>query len=69
MPGEILEKATRILTDEEKLVLDQDWVGKDGSKRKLEVSMQLLLFHQKHKLTDFSIADHGPSKAKEIFPI
>ncbi|KAJ3809156.1 P-loop containing nucleoside triphosphate hydrolase protein [Lentinula lateritia] len=36
---EILEKATRILTDEEKLVLDQDWVGKDGSKRKLELIM------------------------------
>jgi hypothetical protein len=35
--GELLEKATRVLTDEEKLVLDQEWVGKDGSKRKLEV--------------------------------
>ncbi|KAJ3829970.1 P-loop containing nucleoside triphosphate hydrolase protein [Lentinula raphanica] len=36
---EILEKATRVLTDEEKLTLDQDWVGKDGSKRKLEMIM------------------------------
>ncbi|KIK67175.1 hypothetical protein GYMLUDRAFT_37228 [Collybiopsis luxurians FD-317 M1] len=36
---EILEKATRALTDEEKLLLDQDWVGKDGSKRKLELIM------------------------------
>lgn len=35
--GELLEKATRVLTDEEKKVLEQDWVGKDGSKRKLEV--------------------------------
>lgn len=35
--GELLEKATRVLTDEEKLLLEQEWVGKDGSKRKLEV--------------------------------
>jgi hypothetical protein len=35
--GEILEKATRVLTDEEKALLDQEWVGKDGTKRKLEV--------------------------------
>ena len=35
--GELLEKATRVLTAEEKKVLDQDWIGKDGSKRKLEV--------------------------------
>ena len=37
MLGELLEKATRVLSDEEKKVLEQDWVGKDGSKRKLEV--------------------------------
>ncbi|KAJ7497547.1 P-loop containing nucleoside triphosphate hydrolase protein [Mycena latifolia] len=36
---ELLEKATRVLTPEEKLVLDQEWVGKDGSKRKLEMIM------------------------------
>ena len=35
--GELLEKVTRVLTAEEKKVLEQDWVGKDGSKRKLEV--------------------------------
>jgi len=35
--GELLEKATRVLTAEEKHILEQDWVGKDGSKRKLEV--------------------------------
>jgi hypothetical protein len=37
--GELLEKATRVLTAEEKVVLDQEWVGKDGSKRKLEVGL------------------------------
>ncbi|KAF5393516.1 hypothetical protein D9757_000785 [Collybiopsis confluens] len=36
---EILEKATRALTEEEKRLMDQDWVGKDGSKRKLELVM------------------------------
>jgi len=35
--GELLEKASRVLTAEEQTVLDQEWVGKDGSKRKLEV--------------------------------
>ncbi|KAF9568069.1 hypothetical protein CPC08DRAFT_488757 [Agrocybe pediades] len=36
---ELLEKATRVLTPEEQVILDQDWVGKDGSKRKLEMIM------------------------------
>ena len=33
--GEILEKATRVLTDEEKALLDKDFVGKNGQRRKL----------------------------------
>ncbi|KAG1862560.1 P-loop containing nucleoside triphosphate hydrolase protein [Suillus subalutaceus] len=36
---ELLEKATRVLTDEEKEILDQDWVGRNGTKRKLELIM------------------------------
>jgi elongation factor 3 len=36
---ELLEKATRVLTEEEKAVLNQEWVGKDGSKRQLELVM------------------------------
>ena len=36
--GEVLEKVTRILTPEEQALLDQDWVGKNGTKRKMEVS-------------------------------
>lgn len=35
--GEILEKVTRVLTPEEQASLDQDWVGKNGTKRKMEV--------------------------------
>ncbi|KAF9010489.1 ABC transporter-domain-containing protein [Cyathus striatus] len=36
---ELLEKVTRVLTEEEKAVLNQEWVGKDGSKRKVELVM------------------------------
>ncbi|KIY44429.1 hypothetical protein FISHEDRAFT_51569 [Fistulina hepatica ATCC 64428] len=36
---ELLEKSTRVLTDEEKTLLDQEWIGKDGSKRKVELIM------------------------------
>ncbi|KAG6845309.1 hypothetical protein H0H87_011159 [Tephrocybe sp. NHM501043] len=47
---ELLEKATRILTPEEKRVFDQEWVGKDGSKRKLELTInQLIMGRQKLK--------------------
>ncbi|KAI0035881.1 P-loop containing nucleoside triphosphate hydrolase protein [Vararia minispora EC-137] len=36
---EILEKATRVLTDEEKAVLETPFVGKNGEKRRLELIM------------------------------
>jgi len=36
---EVLEKATRALTDEEKALLDKDFVGKNGQRRKLELIM------------------------------
>ncbi|KAL0578289.1 [NU+] prion formation protein 1 [Marasmius crinis-equi] len=36
---EILEKATRVLTEEERKVMDQDWVGRNGTKRKVELIM------------------------------
>lgn len=36
---ELLEKSSRVLTEEDKKLLDQEWVGKDGSKRKLEMIM------------------------------
>lgn len=39
--GELLEKTTRVLSPEEQKVLDQEWVGKDGSKRKMEVCLIL----------------------------
>ncbi|KAI0374012.1 hypothetical protein BV20DRAFT_961931 [Pilatotrama ljubarskyi] len=36
---EILEKATRVLTDEDKALLETDFVGKNGQRRKLELIM------------------------------
>lgn len=35
--GEILEKATRVLTDAEKAQMEVEFVGKNGQRRKLEV--------------------------------
>ena len=35
---EVLEKVTRVMTDEEKAQLDIPFVGKNGTTRKLEVS-------------------------------
>jgi hypothetical protein len=37
--GEVLEKATRVLTDDDKALLDKDFVGKNGQRRKLEVGV------------------------------
>ncbi|KAG8718726.1 hypothetical protein FRC09_012202 [Ceratobasidium sp. 395] len=36
---EVLEKATRVLTEEEKELLDKDFIGRNGEKRKLEMIM------------------------------
>jgi len=68
LPGELLEKATRVLTPEEKRILDQEWVGKDGSKRKLEVCGSV--FHLRHGiLKPRTTACHGPTKTQEVVPI
>ena len=43
MLGEILEKATRVLTDEDKALLETDFVGKNGQRRKLEVGFMTII--------------------------
>ncbi len=43
--GEVLEKATRAMTDEDKALLDKDFVGKNGQRRKLEVSVVPYSYH------------------------
>lgn len=68
--GEVLEKATRVLTDEEKALLDKDFVGKNGQRRKLEVSATPALCPCLYFRIDLlRIAYHGPSKTEEILPI
>ena len=37
-----MEKVTRVITDEEKALLDQDFVGKNGQRRKLEVCFRMI---------------------------
>lgn len=36
----MLEKSTRVVTDEERAVMDQEFVGKNGEKRKIEVRFE-----------------------------
>jgi len=68
--GEVLEKATRVLTDEEKALLDKDFVGKNGQRRKLEVSATPSLCSCLYLRIDLlRIAYHGSSKTEEILPI
>jgi len=68
--GEILEKATRVLTDEEKALLDKDFVGKNGQRRKLEVSAAPSQCSRLYLRTYLlQIAYHGSSKTEEILPI
>lgn len=40
---EVLEKITRVLTPEEKELLEKEWVGRNGEKRKIEVSVAPVL--------------------------
>lgn len=40
--GEVLEKASRVLSEEERILLDQDIVGRNGEKRKIEVCLESL---------------------------
>ena len=40
--GETLEKATRVLSDEERTLMNQEFVGKNGEKRRIEVRRPLV---------------------------
>ena len=67
--GEILEKATRMLTDAEKAQMEVEFVGKNGQRRKLEVR-RFLTKDTDDRLTFASPpAHHGSSKAEEVFPV
>jgi hypothetical protein len=66
--GEVLEKATRVLTDEDKALLDKDFVGKNGQRRKLEVSI-VPCFTVCYELNILHVAYHGSSKTEKILPV
>ena len=59
--GELLEKVTRIMTDEEKAQMEVEFVGRNGAKRKLEV----LLFHLRSRptLSDSDTLSHVSTRS------
>jgi hypothetical protein len=65
----VLEKATRALTEEEKKILDQDFVGKNGEKRKVEVLRYISA--DSGYVTDrlCTLDDYGSPEAEEVSPI
>ena len=65
--GEVLEKVTRVLTDAEKAQMEVEFVGKNGQRRKLEVSFTSRL--TRSVLTTSRLVDHGSPKTEEVFPI
>lgn len=67
--GEVLEKATRVLTDEDKALLEIDFVGKNGQRRKLEVSVLPCSYSILRIEHIASLACHGSSKTEKILPV
>ena len=64
---ELLEKVTRVLTDEEKAQMEVPFVGKNGTTRKLEVT---LILHDAEMYSLFCSTVHSrPTEAKEVLPI
>lgn len=65
--GEILEKATRILTDAEKAQLEVEFVGKNGQRRKMEVRTTSEVYLS---CIDPAFADdYGSTEIEEVVPI
>ena len=65
--GEILEKTTRVLTHEEKVLLDQEWVGRDGTKRKLEVVPHYC--YLSFSGAKPNVDGHGSPKIEKVVPV
>jgi hypothetical protein len=66
--GEILEKSTRMLTPEEAKVLDQDFVGKNGERRKIEVRTPSV-YRLKKWANSLLPVHYGPTKAQKVASI
>jgi len=68
LSGEVLEKATRVLTDEEEALLDKYFVGRTVNVGNSK-SMQLRVLICTCALNILHVAYHGSSKTDEILPI
>ena len=66
--GEVLEKATRALTDEDKALLDKGFVGENGRRRKFEVSV-VHVITMRHELKILVVAYHRLSQTEEVIPV
>jgi elongation factor 3 len=68
----MLEKATRVLSDEDRIMMDREFVGKNGEKRKIEVRPMLPLdcMDTKSLLCGcLPAANHRAPKTEEEFAI
>ena len=66
---EVLEKTTRALTDEDKALLDTDFVGKNGTKRKMEVRRPHSIRFPFISSPISAIVHHGPTEVEEVAPV
>ena len=66
--GEVLEKATCALTDEDKALLDKGFVGENGRRRKLEVSV-IHVVTIRRELKILVVAYHRLSKTEEVISV
>lgn len=62
MLGELVEKSTRVLTDEERAVLETEFVGRNGERRKIEVNISRKQYTHTHSW----LVHYGTTKAQEI---
>jgi hypothetical protein len=70
LSGELLEKSTRVLTEQDKALLDQEWAGRDGSKRKLEVwNTNVVSAARSTDGNKLDVAHYGSTKAQEDIPV
>ena len=66
--GEVLEKATRALTDEDKALFDKGFVGENGRRRKLEVSVVHAVTIRR-ELKILVVAYHRLSKTEKVISV
>lgn len=66
--GELLEKSTRVLTEEEKAQLEVPFVGKNGEKRKVEVRYVACLSRAFHTNGFYAVYPRE-TEVKKVVPV